>query len=66
MWIVTTSTGKSFDMDKVAYDLLSRDKSKGTFLTILDDGTEIYLSVEEYKEILEQTKKGPPKEPAHG
>jgi hypothetical protein len=45
-----TSTGKTIDVNKVKFDLLSKDKSK-PYRLIFEDDTEVYLTVEEHKEV---------------
>jgi hypothetical protein len=48
---VFTVNGKTVNIDSVKFDLLSRDPAKGHYQTIMGDGSEIYWTAEEYKEV---------------
>jgi hypothetical protein len=50
--IFTLSTGKVINTDKIKFDLVSRDRSKGDYLYIFEDDSEMYLTGAEVKELL--------------
>lgn len=52
--VLTTTTGKTVNVDKIKFDLVSRDKTKGDFHIIFDDDSEIYLTDNEYLELHRQ------------
>lgn len=46
--------GKVIPLDEVKFDLLSRDRSKGEYWLIFNDDSELYLSIPEYTNLLDQ------------
>lgn len=51
-WELTTTTGKFVDLNKVKFELLSKKPELGSIHLIFIDDTEMYLSVDEHKEVL--------------
>lgn len=48
---VFTVNGKTVNIDNVKFDLLSKNPVLGSFMTIMEDGSEIYWTTAEYIEI---------------